>query len=186
MTVRKCKGWKGVDVTTAPHPAFPTDLQAQFMALTTIAEGTSVITETGLRKPLHARARALALERRHHAEVACCSCPRSSRRAPRRTSNGDRLACFGIACSRRLGCLERNEHQSHLPLRPRLRKTRRQALETRRPHLARKGRLRSLAKILKLKEGRGDPGLFLFRPEARHRPKKTLTWRGQVRVRRTC
>lgn len=46
MTVRKCKGWKGVDVTTAPHPAFPTDLQAQFMALTTIAEGTSVITET--------------------------------------------------------------------------------------------------------------------------------------------
>jgi len=46
MTVHKCKGWRGVDVTTAPHPAFPTDLQAQFMALTTIAEGTSVITET--------------------------------------------------------------------------------------------------------------------------------------------
>ena len=46
MTVHRCKGWKGVDVTTAPHPAFPTDLQAQFMALTPIAEGTSVITET--------------------------------------------------------------------------------------------------------------------------------------------
>ena len=46
MTVRKCKAWKGVDVTTAPHPAFPTDLQAQFMALMTVAEGTSVITET--------------------------------------------------------------------------------------------------------------------------------------------
>lgn len=46
MTVRKCKGWKGVDVTTAPYPAFPTDLQAQFMALMTVAEGTSVITET--------------------------------------------------------------------------------------------------------------------------------------------
>jgi UDP-N-acetylglucosamine 1-carboxyvinyltransferase len=46
MTVRKCKGWKGVDVTTAPHPSFPTDLQAQFMALMTVAEGTSVITET--------------------------------------------------------------------------------------------------------------------------------------------
>ena len=29
-----------------PHPGFPTDLQAQFMALMTIAEGTSVITET--------------------------------------------------------------------------------------------------------------------------------------------
>lgn len=38
--------WKGVDVTTAPHPAFPTDLQAQFMALMTQAEGTSIITET--------------------------------------------------------------------------------------------------------------------------------------------
>ena len=46
MTVRKCKGWKGLDVSTAPHPAFPTDLQAQFMALMTVAEGTSVITET--------------------------------------------------------------------------------------------------------------------------------------------
>ena len=46
ITIHKCKGWKGVDVTTAPHPAFPTDLQAQFMALMTIAEGTSVITET--------------------------------------------------------------------------------------------------------------------------------------------
>ncbi len=33
-------------VRTAPHPAFPTDMQAQFMALATRAEGTSVITET--------------------------------------------------------------------------------------------------------------------------------------------
>ncbi len=46
MTVRHCSSWRGVDVTTAPHPAFPTDLQAQFMALMTVAEGTSVITET--------------------------------------------------------------------------------------------------------------------------------------------
>jgi UDP-N-acetylglucosamine 1-carboxyvinyltransferase len=46
MTVRRCSEWRGVDVTTAPHPAFPTDLQAQFMALMTVATGTSVITET--------------------------------------------------------------------------------------------------------------------------------------------
>jgi UDP-N-acetylglucosamine 1-carboxyvinyltransferase len=46
MTVHACKNWRGVDVTTAPHPAFPTDLQAQFMALMTQAEGTSVISET--------------------------------------------------------------------------------------------------------------------------------------------
>lgn len=35
-----------VDVTTSPYPAFPTDMQAQFTALNSIAEGTSVITET--------------------------------------------------------------------------------------------------------------------------------------------
>ena len=35
-----------IDVTTAPFPGFPTDLQAQFMALMTVAEGTSVIRET--------------------------------------------------------------------------------------------------------------------------------------------
>ncbi len=46
MTVHKCKEWRGVDITTSPHPAFPTDLQAQFMALMTQAQGTSVITET--------------------------------------------------------------------------------------------------------------------------------------------
>jgi UDP-N-acetylglucosamine 1-carboxyvinyltransferase len=38
--------WEAVDITTAPHPLFATDLQAQFMALMTVAVGTSVITET--------------------------------------------------------------------------------------------------------------------------------------------
>lgn len=37
---------KAVDITTAPHPAFPTDMQAQFMALNCIAEGTGIINET--------------------------------------------------------------------------------------------------------------------------------------------
>lgn len=46
ITVKKQKGWKAVDITTAPHPLFATDLQAQFMALMTLAEGTSVIAET--------------------------------------------------------------------------------------------------------------------------------------------
>ena len=35
-----------VNVRTAPHPGFPTDMQAQFMALAARAEGTAVITET--------------------------------------------------------------------------------------------------------------------------------------------
>jgi len=34
------------DIKTLPYPGFPTDMQAQFMALTTICQGTSVITET--------------------------------------------------------------------------------------------------------------------------------------------
>jgi UDP-N-acetylglucosamine 1-carboxyvinyltransferase len=37
---------KAVNIRTAPFPAFPTDMQAQFAALNTIAEGTSTIVET--------------------------------------------------------------------------------------------------------------------------------------------
>ena len=43
---RNGAGISPVDVTTAPFPAFPTDLQAQFMALMTRAKGVSRITET--------------------------------------------------------------------------------------------------------------------------------------------
>lgn len=37
---------KAVSVRTAPYPAFPTDMQAQFIAMNTIAEGVGIITET--------------------------------------------------------------------------------------------------------------------------------------------
>lgn len=37
---------KSVDIKTLPYPGFPTDMQAQFMALLSISEGTSVIIET--------------------------------------------------------------------------------------------------------------------------------------------
>ena len=37
---------KAVSVRTAPYPAFPTDMQAQFAALNTIAEGTATVVET--------------------------------------------------------------------------------------------------------------------------------------------
>lgn len=37
---------KAIDLTTAPYPAFPTDMQAQMMALNVVAEGTGTITET--------------------------------------------------------------------------------------------------------------------------------------------
>ena len=40
------KTLKAVDIRTAPYPAFPTDMQAQFMALDTIAEGAARVDET--------------------------------------------------------------------------------------------------------------------------------------------
>ncbi|MFN0262475.1 UDP-N-acetylglucosamine 1-carboxyvinyltransferase [Tepidamorphus sp. 3E244] len=43
---RNGNGIKPVNVETAPHPGFPTDLQAQLMALMTRAEGVSTITES--------------------------------------------------------------------------------------------------------------------------------------------
>ena len=43
---RKGGSLKGISVTTAPYPGFPTDMQAQFMAMLTLADGASVLTET--------------------------------------------------------------------------------------------------------------------------------------------
>jgi UDP-N-acetylglucosamine 1-carboxyvinyltransferase len=37
---------KAVSLRTAPYPAFPTDMQAQFMALNSVAQGTATVTET--------------------------------------------------------------------------------------------------------------------------------------------
>jgi UDP-N-acetylglucosamine 1-carboxyvinyltransferase len=46
LSLKSPAQWCGVDLTTTPHPGFPTDLQAQFMALMIESTGTSVITET--------------------------------------------------------------------------------------------------------------------------------------------
>ena len=37
---------KGIDIMTEPYPAFPTDLQAQFMTMLTLCEGAGMVTET--------------------------------------------------------------------------------------------------------------------------------------------
>jgi UDP-N-acetylglucosamine 1-carboxyvinyltransferase len=44
--VRAARRPRAVSLRTAPHPAFPTDMQAQFMALDTVADGVGRITET--------------------------------------------------------------------------------------------------------------------------------------------
>ena len=46
IRIRMKRRPRAVDVRTAPFPAFPTDMQAQFMAMNCIAEGSSVVTET--------------------------------------------------------------------------------------------------------------------------------------------
>jgi UDP-N-acetylglucosamine 1-carboxyvinyltransferase len=45
LEVEAANGIESVDVKTWPYPGFPTDMQAQFMALMTLGRGTSVITE---------------------------------------------------------------------------------------------------------------------------------------------
>jgi UDP-N-acetylglucosamine 1-carboxyvinyltransferase len=46
LTVHPGGSLTGVDVRTLPYPGFPTDMQAQFMALMSVAKGAAVLTET--------------------------------------------------------------------------------------------------------------------------------------------
>jgi UDP-N-acetylglucosamine 1-carboxyvinyltransferase len=46
LDVRRLNGLHGVDAMTAPYPGFPTDMQAQYMVLMSVAEGASMVTET--------------------------------------------------------------------------------------------------------------------------------------------
>jgi UDP-N-acetylglucosamine 1-carboxyvinyltransferase len=45
ISIRRTGRLKPVDIQTLPHPGFPTDLQAQFMLLCSLADGSSVVTE---------------------------------------------------------------------------------------------------------------------------------------------
>jgi UDP-N-acetylglucosamine 1-carboxyvinyltransferase len=46
LMVKRLGGLRGVDVMTEPYPGFPTDMQAQFMALMSVADGASMVTES--------------------------------------------------------------------------------------------------------------------------------------------
>lgn len=46
LRVRRTGPLRGIDIMTEPYPGFPTDMQAQFMAMLAVAEGASMITET--------------------------------------------------------------------------------------------------------------------------------------------
>ena len=116
---RNGSGLTAVDVTTAPFPGFPTDLQAQFMALMTRASGTSRITET------------IFENRFMHVSGACAARrPHQSRRGDRhhrgrrppegRAGDGDRPARLGVTGHRRSRGRRRDDGQPRLSPRPRL------------------------------------------------------------------
>src|SRR3546814_8621685 len=46
LLVKADGGLRGVNLSTAPFPGFPTDMQAQFMAMLALAEGASLLSET--------------------------------------------------------------------------------------------------------------------------------------------
>jgi UDP-N-acetylglucosamine 1-carboxyvinyltransferase len=46
LRVRRLNGLRGADVMTEPYPGFPTDMQAQFMALMAVSDGAAMVTET--------------------------------------------------------------------------------------------------------------------------------------------
>ena len=46
---------RGIDVSTAPFPGFPTDMQAQIMGMLCLASGTSIINEKCAHRPVYPR-----------------------------------------------------------------------------------------------------------------------------------
>ncbi len=113
-------GLAPVEVTTEPFPGFPTDLQAQLMALMTRAEGTSRITETIFENRfMHvqelARLGAHIQSRRRDRH------DRRRRQAQGRAGDGDRSARLGVARHRRARGRRRDHGQPRLSPRPRLR-----------------------------------------------------------------
>ena len=116
-----------VDMRTAPYPAFPTDMQAQFCALNAVADGTGTVIETVFENRfMHAQEL-----QRMGAELSVEGNTRSG--APRgRAGYGDGSAGVGITglggARRRRG----DGRRSHLPHRSWLRVYRRETLPARR------------------------------------------------------
>lgn len=78
-------------VETLPYPGFPTDMQAAFLALCTVAEGTSVLVENVFDNRFRHRLRACAHERQHHRKGPHGHCARGQTAFGRR-GNGLRPA----------------------------------------------------------------------------------------------
>ncbi len=108
------------DVVTAPFPGFPTDLQAQCMALATQAQGHDDDLRDRLREPLPARRRAGAHGRRHPPRRPLRARARHDG-ALRRHRHGDRPARLRLPRARRPRRRGRDDRRPDLPSRSRLR-----------------------------------------------------------------
>ena len=115
---------KAADMVTEEYPGFPTDMQAQYMALATQAEGTSLVTENIFENRfMHAQELV-----RMGANIKIEGTPRRGSRqdaAQRRRGVGQRPARLGVAGAGGAGRRWRNHHRPRLSHRPRLRTHRR-------------------------------------------------------------
>ena len=125
-----------VNLRTAPYPAFPTDMQAQFMALNCIARGTAVLTETIFENRfMHA----LELQRLG-ADIEISGNTAVVKGVPQ--LDGATVMATDLRASASLviaGLVARgrDRDRAHLPPRPRLRVHRGEAVPARRAHQAR-------------------------------------------------
>ena len=125
------------NVRTAPYPAFPTDMQAQFMALNSVASGHGAHHRDDFREPLHARAGAEAPRR-------ATSSSKATRRVVKGVPHldGATVMATDLRASASLvlgGLVARgnDDDRARLSPRPRLRAHRGEALAARRAHRAR-------------------------------------------------
>ena len=129
-------GRKSVDVRTAPYPAFPTDMQAQFAALNTVADGVGTIIETIFENRfMHMlEMRRLGAEIRLEGNTAIIH---GVEQAHRRAGDGDRPARLGEPRARGPGGRGAHRRRAHLSHRSRLRGHRGEARAARRADPAR-------------------------------------------------
>ena len=133
LSIKRLNGLHGVNISTAPYPGFPTDMQAQFMAMLTVADGASLLTETifenrFMHVPELARMGADVTVRGRSAVV------RGVGAAARRAGDGDRSARLDEPRPRRAGGRRRDGGQPRLSPRPRLRAAGGKAVGGRRGH----------------------------------------------------
>ena len=111
---------KAVNVRTSPYPAFPTDMQAQFIAMNAIADGTATITETIFEN----RFMHVYELQRMGADIDMegnTAIVRGVKKSCRCAGDGDRPARLGESRARGTGGRGRDDRGPHLSHRPRLR-----------------------------------------------------------------